>query len=292
MGADVIVPAQQSSRAVSTHEVTLPNRPECYLCGGEVFHLVEGVADRYDISICRKCGLGKTEGFELRAAPPSDAVKPGGTYRRDLCAMSKRRGELAGATAKRIQHLAGSGCILDIGCSGGRLVREVSNRGVTAYGIDVEIEPLVLAGKSGVKDLAAGDAHALPFGDGSFDLVHLSHTLEHLMDPGAVLSEAYRVLKPEGLLMASVPNHTGMLPRITRNWVGYAPWMHVWHFSPDSLVTLLRKARFRPLKLTRCNMETPEIESRWKKFAWICLAAIQKHIGMGDSMSILAKRTQ
>jgi SAM-dependent methyltransferase len=266
------------------------HRPGCYVCGSRDFDLLENVSDHYDIAVCRRCRLGRTECFELDAAPRTDTADPAGSYRRDLCALNKRRDKLAGATAEEIRHLVGSGCVLDIGCSGGRLVREVSSRGLAACGIDVEIAPLVTARKAGIVDLAVGDAHALPFGDCRFDLVHLSHTLEHLVDPRTVLGEAHRVLKPDGLLIVCVPNHTGMLPRMTRNWVGYAPWMHVWHFSPESLATLIRESRFRLVKLGRSSMETPEIVSRWKRLAWICLAAIQKQVGMGDSMTILARR--
>jgi SAM-dependent methyltransferase len=56
--------------------------------------------------------------------------------------------------------------------------------------------------------LIFGDAMALPDGleEASFDAVSMLALLEHLPDPAIALAEAWRVLKPEGLLVATCPN--------------------------------------------------------------------------------------
>jgi ubiquinone/menaquinone biosynthesis C-methylase UbiE len=48
---------------------------------------------------------------------------------------------------------------------------------------------------------------ALPFPDGSFDIIHSSNVLEHVADPEKTLAEAMRVLRPGGLLHIVVPNY-------------------------------------------------------------------------------------
>jgi ubiquinone/menaquinone biosynthesis C-methylase UbiE len=56
----------------------------------------------------------------------------------------------------------------------------------------------------------AGDAEALPFDDGSFDLVIGHAFLHHLPDPQAALAEAFRVLAPGGtLVIAGEPTRIG-----------------------------------------------------------------------------------
>jgi SAM-dependent methyltransferase len=48
-------------------------------------------------------------------------------------------------------------------------------------------------------------AEALPFEDGSFDLVYSSHVLEHIPDKEKALKEIYRVLKKGGIHFCVVP---------------------------------------------------------------------------------------
>ncbi len=49
------------------------------------------------------------------------------------------------------------------------------------------------------------DVSNIPSGSGTFDAVICSEVLEHVIEPGAVLAEAYRLLKPGGIIMVCVP---------------------------------------------------------------------------------------
>lgn len=50
-----------------------------------------------------------------------------------------------------------------------------------------------------------GDAHRLPFRDGTYDLVLATQVLEHCHTPAAVVAEVHRVLRSGGLFVCSVP---------------------------------------------------------------------------------------
>jgi len=52
-------------------------------------------------------------------------------------------------------------------------------------------------------DYIEGDFHELPISTGSIDLVMLPHTLEFIDNPRQLLSEACRIIKPEGLIVIS-----------------------------------------------------------------------------------------
>ena len=57
-------------------------------------------------------------------------------------------------------------------------------------------------------EVREGDMHALPFADGSFDLVVLMHALTYAAKPAQAVAEAARVLKPGGrLLLSSLAKH-------------------------------------------------------------------------------------
>ena len=49
------------------------------------------------------------------------------------------------------------------------------------------------------------DAHRLPFSNNSFDLVMVNAVLEHVFEPSTVVEEISRVLKVDGIVLASTP---------------------------------------------------------------------------------------
>jgi SAM-dependent methyltransferase len=56
-------------------------------------------------------------------------------------------------------------------------------------------------------DKEDGDAAVLAgLEDASFDFVHASHTLEHMVDPAAAVAQWFRVVKPGGHLIVTVPD--------------------------------------------------------------------------------------
>jgi O-antigen biosynthesis protein len=58
----------------------------------------------------------------------------------------------------------------------------------------------------GHPDFTLGDAVRLPLGDRSFDVIVSFETLEHVPEPDEMLVELRRVLKEDGIIVASTPN--------------------------------------------------------------------------------------
>jgi tRNA (mo5U34)-methyltransferase len=67
------------------------------------------------------------------------------------------------------------------------------------------------------------DIHALPFAEGSFDLVVHSETLEHVLRPVAALAECRRVLRPGGACAFTIPM---VIDRLTASREGMQPSFH------------------------------------------------------------------
>lgn len=95
-----------------------------------------------------------------------------------------------------VQQFAG-GRLLDAG-AGRCAYRFLLEPSCSEY-VACDIDP-----KSG--EVVAGDLQDLPFPDASFDTVFCSQVLEHIPDPARALSECFRVLRPGGHLIGSVPH--------------------------------------------------------------------------------------
>ena len=100
--------------------------------------------------------------------------------------------------------------VLDCGCGTGVVSRALAQRDGFAgeiVGVDFSADLIEaakrLAREKGLHDriqFRAGDAHALEDGNGSYDFV-ITHTLiSHVVDPAKVISEAARVVQPEGVI--------------------------------------------------------------------------------------------
>ncbi|MCX7967070.1 MAG: class I SAM-dependent methyltransferase [Armatimonadetes bacterium] len=94
--------------------------------------------------------------------------------------------------------------ILDLGCGTGGSFSLLKNFG-TVVGLDNSLVAVKFARKRGMKLLLLGDAQVLPFEENCFDLVAVLDVLEHLDDDCQALREIWRVLKPNGAVVFTVP---------------------------------------------------------------------------------------
>ena len=97
------------------------------------------------------------------------------------------------------------GTALEIGCGEGRVCRDLRDLGWSVTGTDASptlIAAAVAADRE--SNYAVADAAALPFTNGSFDLVVAYNSLMDVGDMPASVAEAARTLRPGGRLCACV----------------------------------------------------------------------------------------
>lgn len=97
--------------------------------------------------------------------------------------------------------------ILDIGCAAGGFLKYLHNKGYkNLNGVDVSKSYVQANANQNEYKVKYGTAEALPFKDGTFDLVMMDQVLEHVVDPNNVFNEVNRVLKENGVFCISVPD--------------------------------------------------------------------------------------
>jgi ubiquinone/menaquinone biosynthesis C-methylase UbiE len=95
--------------------------------------------------------------------------------------------------------------VLDVATGGGYAAEAAFQRGADAIGIDFSAAQISLARKRHpAVRFEQADAESLPFAPCTFDSVVCAFGICHLPDPDRALREAYRTLKPGGLVAFSV----------------------------------------------------------------------------------------
>jgi len=135
--------------------------------------------------------------------------------------------------------------LLDIGCGEGFFLFNASNAGYSAKGIELSQDATAYAKREFSLDIEAGAFEELQFPENYFAVATLWQVLEHLPYPLAILKEAYRILKPGGLLVASTPNIEGIPARILgKRWWNIRN-LHINQFSTKTLTASLQNAGFK-----------------------------------------------
>jgi SAM-dependent methyltransferase len=137
----------------------------------------------------------------------------------------------------------GSPCRLavDIGCGSGRNMELLAHHAHTVMGLDRSPAALTLAAAHGFQT-ANADGQAIPLGDCSVDLLSALDVLEHLDDDMRALAEFHRVLRPDGLLLITVPAYRFL-------WSEHdEALMHRRRYIASELHAKLTRSGFRVLK--------------------------------------------
>jgi len=147
----------------------------------------------------------------------------------------------------------GDELLLDLGCGNGAQTQLFTTDVRRAVGVDITTIRLTeQPASTGSFDFILGDAGKLPIRSGSLDRAISFEVLEHVPDDLRAAREVFRVLKPGGQFIFSVPNkwwilesHGAAIPGL--NWI---PWNRIPFFSwlPTQIHERFAKARIYTMK--------------------------------------------
>lgn len=154
--------------------------------------------------------------------------------------------------------------VLDIGCGNGAFLMIAKQAGWQPVGLDISTTPKELLAPHGIEVQVEDPIVFLQRHPGSFDLIHMNHTLEHMPAAAETLLATRRALAPGGLLYVEVPNEFDNLVYRALELLGRKrrrgslfgrstapeyPSPHVYFFNKHSLRRLASRAGFSSVQV-------------------------------------------
>ncbi len=164
---------------------------------------------------------------------------------------------------KLVALLPERGRLLDVGCGVGAFLSLARTHGWDVRGVDISSFASRYAREQVGVEVDEGTLEGAAYAEGSFDVVTLWDSIEHVADPPAVLREVRRILKPGGYVMLNTPNEAGLLKLLAR--VCYRATLgvfryparklyhvyHLYYFTPPTLVRMLEREGLELVTLER-----------------------------------------
>ena len=129
----------------------------------------------------------------------------------EIAAISKMDKAQISKRAPYFSNFSQTGKFLDIGCGLGMGLAYAKQLGFELYATEYDQGAIDFVKENFLVKVSKGDVHAANFPDNYFDFIHISHVIEHVLDPDAYFKEMYRILKPGGTLAVGTPDMSSLL---------------------------------------------------------------------------------
>ena len=129
---------------------------------------------------------------------------------------------------------------IDIGSSNSAFIHECLDSNIDCIGL----EPGESVGDPAVTIRGRLETVDLP--TNQFDFATLHDAVEHMIDPVFSLKKVFEILKPNGLIIVDLPDF--YIPEGKHHW---KPVEHLWYFTEEEFVNLLKISGFDIIKIDR-----------------------------------------
>lgn len=136
------------------------------------------------------------------------------------------------------------GKILDIGCGTGAFLHAMQEIGWDVVGLEPdETAASIAKSKHGLSPLNPQALFAQQ--TSTFDSITMWHVLEHVHTLDAYVAQLRTIMKADGVLFVAVPNYTSNdAVHYGTAWAAYDVPRHLYHFSPESMKSLMERHGF------------------------------------------------
>lgn len=222
----------------------------CPLCTGDATLRYSGCQDleyfleaSYDLYGCHGCGLVFMHPLPTREELPR--LYPSTYHNFDTPSnpvsrwLLDRYYEHQCAICRR--HLQPDGALLEVGCAAGDVLERMQARGYDdVQGIELSLEACQQAWQRGLK-VFHGTLDEFET-DQRFDLIFMSHVIEHVIDPVATVAKLASLLKPGGVLYLETPNVGSLDARLWKDGWGLIHYpRHLYLFDRSTLRRLVER---------------------------------------------------
>jgi SAM-dependent methyltransferase len=197
------------------------------------------------------------------------------------------------ARLRAVERARGRGRLLEIGVGHGGFLHHAAERGWDTTGVELSRYAAAYVKQRYGLNVLCGSIESADLPEASYDMIHLSHVVEHLLDPVAALRRIRTLLSPTGVLAIEVPNELENLHVRARRLIGAVrPYpvqcTHICFFIPSTLRQLLERAGYRLTGITTLRDETDRQPLR--RLAKRAAGAIEKPLGLGPLIEAFATR--
>jgi len=267
------------------------DRKFCPLCGEkESRFLLEKEGGTY--VKCRRCKMVYTD-----PAPSPDELKRiadewaekhhAGEHRAKWEGNTALRELVYGPRMWRIDQYRYFNRLLDVGCSTGEFLDYAKGRGWEVAGCELAGHTARIARERVGCEVKSVSFEEAEFEEGSFDVVTMWDVIEHLFDPDAALSEAWRVLRPGGLLVLNTPNYNSLSRLLLgKKWEAIYPPRHLFVFCPSTARRLVALSGGKVVALQAVDLNPLDIIAGTFRRKSYGFDARQRNIGSVKEMML------
>lgn len=144
-----------------------------------------------------------------------------------------------------------SGKIVDVGCSVGSLLHELSSHGQWEL-LGVEpVEEVATMGVAQGLNIIPKTLEDAEIPNASIDLAIMNHVLEHLPNPSLTAKHVFNILKPGGYFVGEIPSPQCFERMVFgKYWGGYHLPRHLAFFSPKHIKQFLENIGFQEIEIS------------------------------------------